>query len=227
MKKVLGLCLFMALVGCNKNIEQTPADEPPKDTTVYKEQLEIDPNMQGYLSYELGELVKSLMIDKEKEFLDWDHRANDHKIYWVTQGFNEQYDEYNNRYYSTREGLVRVHLLGERVSELRDRKYEVPWQIKFEGAEAKFGVEGIMIMPSGAFQTFNDPLPSFKKADIKYTLVCQKTEAGDHVNQYKISARGKQEMYLLDIESGGSGGSSRWLDLSLEDKSEEWCTPYN
>ena len=228
MKKVIGLCLIFGLVGCTKNADQTNESEyPPEDKTVYKEQLEIDPNMQGYLSYELGDLVKSLMLDKNQEFLDWDHRANDEKVYWVTQGFNETYDSYNNQYRSNRDGLVRVHLLGERVSELRDRKYEVPWKISFVGGAAKFGVNSMMIQPLGDFQTFNDPLPSLKKAGVKYDLVCQKTQFGDHINHYKVNARGKQEMYLLDIESGGSGGSSRWLELSFDDKSEEWCTAYN
>lgn len=227
MKKILGLCLLLGLVGCNKDTDQAHVDDyPPEDTTDYKEQLEVDPNMQGYLSYEIGDLVKSLMLDKEQKIFDWDHRANDDKIYWLTQGYQESYDSYNNQYRSKREGAVRVHILGERVSELKDRKYEVPWLITYEGAAAKFGVESMTIQPSGNFQTFNDPLTSFKKAGVKFTELCNKAQAGEMVKQYKVSARGKQEMYLLDIESGGSGGSSRWLELSLQDKSEQWCTTY-
>lgn len=224
MKKIFGLCLLLTLAGCNQApSSEESQDYPPQDTTVYKEQLETDPQLQGYLSYELGELIQNLMLDKDGQYFNWDHLANDSKILWLTNGYQENYDASNASYRSTREGLIRVHLLGERVSELKDRKYEVPWQITYIGTQAKFGVDQIDLQPKGDFMSFGDPLPSLKKAGVKFTEVCQRQQFGEAIKAYKLTARGKTEVYMMDITSSGSAGSSQWLTLSLNDISADWC----
>lgn len=224
MKKILGLCLLLGLTGCGQSpSSEESQDYPPQDTTEYKEQLETDPQLQGYVSYELGDLIHNLMLDKESQYLNWDHLANDTKILWLTQGYQEKYDSYNNSHQSTREGIIRVHLLGERVSELKDRKYEVPWQILYTGTQAKFGVNQIDLQPKGDFLSFGDPLPSLKKAGVKFTEICQRQQFGDIVKAYKLTARGKADLYMMDIGSTGSAGSSQWLTLSLNDISADWC----
>lgn len=229
-RKVIVLGFLALLMGCSdkKTMEHSDEIAVEQDETVFAEQLEIQPELQGFHSYELGDLLKNLMLDdlKEKSLStwNWDQLANDKKIYWVTEGYQEHYDRYNNHSTTKREGVARIHLLGERVSELKERKYEAPWSIRYEGGEAKFGVNTIYIQPEvDAMVTFPDPEPSLKKQNLKLEVICEQAFAGEHTKVTKISSRKKLPMYLIDRTSGGSAGESRWLELSMQDLSTEWC----
>lgn len=233
MKKTIGLCVLVVLMGCSdkKSIENE-AYEPQEDPTQFKEVLEVHPEMLGFHAYELGELIKNLMLedkgDESTPVWDWDLLANDQKIRWMTEGLKENYNTYTMTTMTTREGYARIHLLGERVSQLKDRKYEVPWKISYAGAEAKFGVNTITLQPvSDLMLSFNDPEPSLKKQSIKLNVICEQSFAGEHIKVTQLSLRKKQPVYLIDRSSGGSGGESRWLELSLQDLSTEWCADQN
>lgn len=225
--------MLIALVGCTDKPSVENAEyEQQEDPTEFKEDLEVHPEMLGFHAYELGEVIKHLMLeDKGKEdsvVWEWDQLANDKKIRWMTEGLKENYNSYTMTTVTTREGYVRIHLLGERVSQLKERKYEVPWKITYEGADAKFGVNTIALQPaSDLMLSFNDPEPSLKKQSLKLEVICEQMFAGEHIKVTQISARKKLPMYLIDRTSGGSGGESRWLELSLQDFSTEWCPDDN
>lgn len=232
MKKFIGLCLLLTLMmGCSEqkktiNIEEEQQKE--EDHTQFTENLEIEPELIGFHAYELGELVKNLMPDAQKnqmlEIWQWDDLANDTKIRWITNGYKEEYNSHTLSTISSREGLARVHQLGERVSQLKDRKYEVPWLIRYEGTDARFGVNLITLQPkSDAMISFADPTPSLKQQSIKITAICSQSFLGEMTDVSLLEARNKQPVYLIDRSSGGSGGEIRWLELSLRDLSTEWC----
>lgn len=230
MKKLIGLCVLITLMGCSEQKKPVSVEEEQQkeDTTQFTENLEVEPELIGFHSYELGELVKNLMPDAQKEKIpevwQWDDLANDAKIRWITEGHKEEYNSYTLTTISSREGLVRVHQLGERVSQLKDRKYEVPWSIRYESTDAKFGVSSITLQPKiNDMVSFNDPTPSLKKQGIKITAICSQRYAGEAVDVSLLEARKKQPVYLIDRSSGGSGGETRWLELSLQNLSTEWC----
>ncbi len=231
MKKLIGLCVLLTLMGCSEQKKPVSVEEEQQqkeDTTQFTENLEVEPELIGFHAYELGELVKNLMPDAQKdqmpEVWQWDDLANDAKIRWITEGHKEEYNSYTLTTISSREGLVRVHQLGERVSQLKDRKYEVPWSIRYESTDAKFGVNSITLQPKiNDMVSFNDPTPSLKKQGIKITGICSQISAGEAVDVSLLEARKKQPVYLIDRSSGGSGGETRWLKLSLQNLSTEWC----
>lgn len=231
MKKLIGLCVLLTLMGCSKQNPPVSVEEEQQkaeDSTQFTERLEVEPELFGFHSYELGELVKNLMPDAQKnqmlEVWQWDDLANDAKIRWVTEGYKEEYNSNTLSTMSSREGLVRVHQLGERVSQLKDRKYEVPWSIRYEGKDAKFGVNLITLQPkTNAMISFNDPIPSLKKQGIKITAICRQSFAGEVIDVSLLEARKKQPVYIIDRSSGGSGGKTRWLEFSLQNLSTEWC----
>ncbi|RYL27204.1 hypothetical protein [Acinetobacter piscicola] len=235
MKKLIGLCVLLALMGCNEQKKPVSVEEEQQkeeDSTQFTENLEVDPELFGFHSYELGELVKNLMPHAQKnqilEVWQWDNLANDAKIKWVTEGYKEEYNPHTLSTMSYREGLARVHQLGERVSHLKDRKYEVPWSVRYEGTDARFGVNLITLQPkSDTMVSFNDPIPSLKEQGIKITAICNQSFAGEMVDVSLLEARRKQPVYLIDRSSGGSGGEVRWLELSLKDLSTEWCPDDN
>jgi len=71
--------------------------------------------------------------------------------------------------------------------------------------------------------SFNDPIPSLKKQGIKITAICSQSFAGEAIDVSLLEARKKQPVYIIDRSSGGSGGETRWLELSLQNLSTEWC----
>lgn len=238
MKKLFGLCFAVALIGCSEqkqpvNVEQPqakvePAQAKKEDAIQFTEQLEIAPELKDFQPYELGELVKNLMPDAQQnqplQVWQWEHLANDAKILWITDGYKQEENAYTSSTVSSREGLARVHQLGARVSELKDRKYELPWLIRFEGADARFGVTLITLRPNTDVMVgFDDPIPSLKKQGIKITTICDQRYAGEEVNVSLLEAPNKQSTYLIDRSSSGSRGESRWLELSLQNLSTEWC----
>ncbi len=122
MKKLIGLCVLLTLMGCSE--QKTPVSveeeqQKAEDSTQFTESLEVEPELFGFHSYELGELVKNLMPDAQKnqmlEVWQWDDLANDAKIRWVTEGYKEEYNSNTLSTMSSREGLVRVHISGDRV----------------------------------------------------------------------------------------------------------------
>lgn len=229
MKKCAVVILNCMLLACGvQKTETVNVQEDQVNPTQFTEQLEVSPEMLGVQAYELGALIKNLMPDMQKEQHDsvweWDALANDAKILWKTEGYKEFYDPNQQKTLSERYGLVRVHQQGERVSELRDRKYEVPWRLQYTGYHGKFGVHLVSLMPEiDEMVTFPDPDESLKKQSIKITTICMQSAGGGAIRVLALDARKKQTVYLIDHISAGSGGESRWLELSLEDLSTEWC----
>lgn len=229
-EKTVGCCLcFFALTACDhaKDIEKEQTEKDVKtevnEDVKFKQDYEVAPEMQDYPIYEIGSLIKKLMLDKNQQVYGWDHLANDEHIQWITQGYDEQYNMQTNTATTRREGLVRIHVLGERVAILRDRNYEAPWQLTYQGKQSKLGVTEIDLYPTGDFQTFPDPVRSLRKQNIKAEMVCEQKYAGERTAVYWLQAKNKQEIFLVDQTSTGSGGSSRWLTLAMQDKSTEWC----
>ncbi len=229
MKKIWPVIAVLLLSACDgaKNPEnahvQQEAPSKPVEAVKFHQDLQVSPEMQDYPIYEIGVLIKQLMLDQGQTFYDWSHLANDQHIKWVTDGYKESFNAYQNKTITQREGLVRVHILGDRVGQLRDRNYETPWKLNYQGESAKFGVKQIDLNPNGDFLTFPDPIPSLKKQNIMVSSICHQQVPGGGTQVYVLKAKNKQDMYLIDQESGGSGGSNRWLTLQMEDQSTEWC----
>lgn len=221
--------LTLALVACQDsshvNKEQTQQNEKVSiaDDIQFKQDYDVTPEMQSFPIYEIGELIQQLMLDQAQSHYGWEHLANDAHIQWTTEGYDEQRDATGYQSITQRDGLVRVHILGERVGDLRDRHYETPWKLHYEGGAAKFGVKQIDLEPSGDFKTFPDPLASLKKQKIKANVICSQKFAGEEIKAYQLQAKNKHDLFLVDRTSTGSGGSTRWLSLYLDDQSTEWC----
>lgn len=227
----VGIFLVLGLVACqdSKKIEKTGEIESKeiesnvKNNFVFKQDYAVSPEMQNFPIYEIGELIKNLMLDVNQTYFEWSHLANDEHIQWQTDGYNEQYNSHTHSTMTRREGLVRIHVLGERVAILRDRNYEAPWEINYYGAQANMGVTSIDITPTGDFQTFPDLTPSMKKQNIDVNKICEQAYAGERTTVYVLQAKQKQKLFLIDQTSTGSAGSSQWITLEMQDKSTEWC----
>ncbi|QIO06885.1 hypothetical protein [Acinetobacter shaoyimingii] len=236
MKKRLSMMLLaLGLAACQDSskiektneIENKKAQSDSQNDVVFKQDYAVPQEMQETPIYEMGELIKNLMLDEKQTQYSWDQLANDEHIQWQTVGYTEQFNTHTNSTITRREGLVRVHVLGDRVAILRERKYEAPWEINYYGAEAKWGVTSIDLNPTGDFQEFPDPIPSLKKQKISVNKMCEQKYLGDQTTVYLLKANNKQDIYFVDQISTGSAGSSRWLSLSMQDKSTEWCPESN
>ena len=241
MKKCLLTLALVLLVGCQDNKRETPEsynDDQKKtlkdndDSSLtrvaeshieYKQQYQVADEMKDFPIYEIGELIVNLMTDEDQLIFGWEHLQDDKHIKWLTSEYQEELNSQNNTTFTSREGLVRVHIQGNRVGHYQAENIESPWLINYLGREAKLGVQSVEIAPVGDFQNFPDPLASLKQHRVAYKTLCESTAGEEHTAVYALTAPKKQPIYLFDQSSAGSAGSSRWLTLYVQNPEKTWC----
>lgn len=194
------------------------------------EKLPVLPNMQGYGTYEFGFLVKKLM---PVNHVWWDHLANDKNIKWLMSGSQEVIN-YDGSVKSSRQGLVRINVLGSVPTILKNRKYELPWTITYQGGQQKFGVKSVLLEPgdnvNGCFSypTSNcsfEHIPSLKKQGISTKKVClDKTKNSLSYEAYQLSMPGKKTTYLYKVNNVGSAGDSTSFELYYSSSTQAFCS---
>lgn len=212
----------LASTGLSFSAFNIESGKPQVTQGVYPKELE------GTKSFELGELVLLLMPDSGATFVGWDHRANS-PIVWKTSGY-ETRTRSDGTSISTREGIVRVHVQGKKSTILRKRINELGWTVMyFSELPPKFGPEEIEIEPGlsyegGCFGTnydgcdFEEPLNSLSSAGITATKICSAREVGEAASAFLLTHAARRPTVLVWVTSGGSGGSSAWLTLKLNEK---------
>jgi hypothetical protein len=194
------------------------------------EKIPVLPGMQGYGTYEFGLLIKKLMPVNR---IWWDHLANDKNIKWITPGSQEviNYDGYAE---SSRQGLVRINVLGSTPTILKNRKYELPWTITYKGGQERFGVTSVLLEPGDkvngcyGYPTSNcsfEHIPSLKKQGITTKKIClDKTKGSLVYEAYQLSTPGKKTTYLYKVNSIGSGGDSTSFELYYSPNIQAFCS---
>ena len=197
----------------------------------HAENLPVTPVMQGYGTYEFGTIVKKLM--PKEQYVWWDYLSNDKNIKWLTNGSAESLN-YDGSIESSRQGLVRINVLGSTPKILKNRKYELPWTITYKGGQERFGVTSVLLEPgdltNGCYGyptsncTFNH-IPSLKKQGITTKQVClDKTNNSMVYEAYQLSTSGKKTTYLYKINRFGSGGDSTSFELYYSANVRDFCS---
>jgi hypothetical protein len=220
--------LFVALCLCI-GLARSAGAEPLAD--VYPESL------RGTQSYELGSVILALMPPPGQQRIGWDWQANS-PIQW-----QDGYTQNPGAVRSYRNGMLRINVMGDVSTVLRQRTDELGWTVTlYTDASPKFGPDSISITPgltdSGAcFGTLYDgcnfnPLPSLKQQGIKAKLLCQFDEFGRHnpsndnfTRTYSVSAQGKAPTLLQWQKSGGTGGTSTSVTLLVNATPAQACKP--
>jgi hypothetical protein len=176
-------------------------------------------------SLELGQLVLLLMPDSGSQYIGWDYRVNS-PILWQTSGFNEF-----PMGGAERVGLVRVNIQGSTATVLRQRVEELGWSVIYStNKPAKFGPREIDIRPGTptgdgqCFGTnfdgcdFKEPTASLLSAGIQVKKLCAKQWGAEGISVFLLAHSDRKPTILVWQTSGGSGGSSSWLTLKLNDE---------
>jgi len=187
---------------------------PAKVTPVYPAVL------TGRPSVELGDFILSTMPDRDGEATDdgqeqwsWDWASEARHIAWSAElGPSTNATE--------RVGVMRIHVLGEIATELRETNQELGWDITLSASgNPKFGVQKIEFSPQDCFGIWNgactfETLPSLEKAGITAHLQCiQHSVSGENAT-YLIHRDDKEDRLLSWEVTGGSGGYSQnwWIE---------------
>ena len=194
------------------------------------EKISVLPEMQGYGTYEFGFLIKKLMPANR---IWWDHLANDKNIKWVTPGSQEVIN-YDGSVEYSRQGLVRINVLGSIPIILKTRKYELPWTITYKGGQEKFGVTSVLLEPGDkvngcySYPTSNcsfEHIPSLQKQGITTKKIClDKTKKSLYYEAYQLSIPGKKTTYLYKVNSIGSAGDSTSFELYYSPSTQAFCS---
>lgn len=177
---------------------------------------------------ELGEVVKLFMPDQDREersYLSFRQGADSENIYWLTNGVEE------NENGSSRVGLVRIRVEGERSTTLKQRNIELAWKITLSNSSmAKFSVENIEIRPDkdcfGPLTEgcYFEPEKSLKDSGILFELMCKKDYGANHARGYRLHSYGKKDIFAHWFASGGSGGYSAWFEILINKPSGDLCS---
>jgi hypothetical protein len=189
----------------------------------------IPKELQGRKQFELGELVLFLMPNSGERSVGWDFRA-DSPILWKTAGYETTPRKDGTSSY-TRVGIVRVHVLGKKSTVLRQRVTELGWSVTYSNtSNPNFGPQEIQVEPGGWWAggpcfgstysgcDFEEPIGSLSHAGIIAINLCSKEEIGGRVSAFVLSHAGRRQTVMVWQTSGGSGGSSAWITLKLDER---------
>jgi hypothetical protein len=199
--------------------------------------LDIFPqSLQGTKSYELGAVVLAMMPTTKTQ-IGWDWQS-DSPVAW-----QNGYTQNPGASRSYRDGYIRINVMGEVATVLRQRRNELGWTVEmYTDGPPKFGPEAISFFPGNnaggqCFGTLYEgcifnPMPSLTRAGIVAQLLCQFDESGrpttsngNSTRTYKLSARGKVPVLFQWSESEGSGGGSTTATLVLKQTPSQACKP--
>lgn len=187
------------------------------------------PQMSNKQSLELGEVIKTLMVDKGNNIYPISWQSNNPNILWLDNSYTTDANLKN-----TRIGLARVNFKGKISTFLERRKFELTWRIVYLiNDNPKWGVKSIHLFPadhqpreeikSPCFGTeykgcdFN-PIPSLIKSHIKYNVICKMKSIGWWKILYALEHPHKETAFLLYDYTEGSGGGTTDLTLYPEEE---------
>lgn len=191
-------------------------------------------------SQEIGQVIKKFMPNSNEKGLSWDYKANDPMIIWLHKPYKEEV-YVDGTVENLRKGVFRSHVNGIRATYLEDKKYELPWQVVYNGyGMAKFGIDIIQFTPNlpdiniiSSSNCFGikfdncafDPLPSLKQVGINNKMVCRDKNGGGGTFEkvYLLTGNGKKPTYAIYSRSEGSGGSTSDFKLILNTTQEKVC----
>jgi hypothetical protein len=182
----------------------------------------VPDSLSEHASLELGDLVL-LLMPKSGEQVGWDYRA-DSTILWPASGFTEEAGNGNS--VANRTGAVRVNVMGEIATVLKRRKMELGWTVEYwTPRPAKFGPSEIKIEPGAGEPCFGadfdgcefEPLHSLAHSAISAQEACHIQQGADQTRVYLLTYPQRRPVTLIWYSSGGSGGTSSWLTLEVEE----------
>jgi len=207
--KLISVLLMILLLSCSK-------------------QEGVYPSVAGNLDpIELGQAIFMFIPNEGISHIGWSYLSNSKKIFWL----DETYKTSTNGELNLRTGLLRINVDGIKSTVLKKEVKELAWSVVYEGAgNPNFGVRKIDLKPgiddgdANCFGsttencTFN-PINSMAKEGIKVDILCKSSEA----TGLNLSAKGKKTIKAKWVTSGGSGGSSSWIELYVNDDPIELC----
>lgn len=197
--------------------------------------LSVDPPLAKSLHpLELGELLLAA-TELPRDSIPWDFLSEKTDyVLWLTNGIKE---EHHAKDWYRREGLVRVHVMDQWSTVLRNTKMELSWHFNLVAENSsRYGAQEIDIAP-GPSQgdgacfgtiyngcTFN-PTPSMTKVGLHPVQYCEnRIDAENGTKFFDVSYNGKSRFILGWASSGGSGGATTDLEIYPLSRKTEVCS---
>jgi hypothetical protein len=185
----------------------------------------------------LGQAVLMFMPDAGVKHIDWSYLNKSNNILWLddTYKFNQSNPDDSLNF---RTGLMRINVDGVKSTILKKTVKELAWSVVYQGpGNPNFGIQMIALTPgidngdANCFGsttqncTFN-PINAIAKEGIKIDVVCKSTDVtgSTEVTGLELSAAGKKAIKARMITSGGSGGSSSWIEIYVNDNPSQLCS---
>lgn len=180
---------------------------------------------------ELADLVVAVLPPNGFDNLGWDYMVDDPMISWRTNGTEA------TQVATFRAGSSRVRVAGVSSKVLRRTWEELAWSVTlWTDGNPKFGPKWIEIKPGG-----DDPnsacfganfrgctfgaATALASSKLKSRLVCSHEQGSEVLRAYSVSAAGKKPSLVIYQVSGGSGGTSAWLDIRPLTDQSKVCKP--
>ena len=194
---------------------------PAKVTPVYPAVL------TGRPSVELGDFILSTMPDAASyspnvPWHDWDWAASDEHIVWQPEfsranksDFLEEDDAEDVR----RKGLVRINVLGDVSSILRETRQELGWDVSLSAPlSARAGAWEIILAPHECFSVpykncSYEIGPSLAHAGITADLKYVSQADAGYDYSYILHHADKADTLLIDHQRWGTGGDSQTISI--------------
>lgn len=173
-------------------------------------------------SQELGTLLLALM-PRRGEGWHWDRLANG-PVHWLDKPVLRQRGEHGEAGLNSRTGIVRVNVLGQPVTVLRQRQDEVWWTLRYlSRTDLKWGVESITLAPGlpwgeDCWGLFYEGChfyvaSSLRRAGVRAEVICKDGPLGAPVTLMRLSHYGRASVLLKLKANLGSGGADASLEL--------------
>lgn len=180
--------------------------------------------------YELGQAIL-LFMPPEEEPVTWAIGVNG-SVAWLTDGYRDEQSS-DGTFAYLREGLLRVHVMGERSQVLKKVMQELAWSVKLSTTgNPKWGPEVISLTPglpdeicfgSLYLGCQFDPSESMKRAGITATRICEQSISGSTIIGFQLVHPSKEKTLARWRDDGGSGGITSSFELVLVDKKDRLC----
>lgn len=166
----------------------------------------------------LPDLILEALPVAGEQLYGWDHMV-DAPILWVTNGYS------SSKTNAERIGVARVRVANRASTVLRQRREELAWTVTMQTeGNVKFGPNTIEIAPGvdnepcfgSLFDNCEfDESEALANPKLSKRVVCRVTPGGFPLAVYRVTAPGKGPAFVRVWTSGGSGGVSSSVTMSL------------
>lgn len=203
---IVGMFIFAVVTGLISSFlflalsDSDRAETPGRDAPVELSSVKTGP-------IELGEIIQSFMMPVGQAQPDWKLAwlSPDLPIDWSTNGVEYDADVY-------RAASARVAISGRVITVMRNGPEEVPWNLVVRGN--KFGPDVMEIEPDSecfdltASGCDYDIEEALAVAQIEFDLLCYEGPAMSNLSLYRLSSKGKENAFLVQMYTEGSIGAS-------------------